>query len=54
VDHGAGDGDHEVDRASSVASSDLDADHDANLPVKVRRLSDIMSGLEDREPQLHV
>jgi hypothetical protein len=38
----------------SVASSDIDADHDALLPVKVRRLSDIMSQLEEREPQLHV
>jgi hypothetical protein len=54
IDHGVGDGDHETTRAISVASSDIDADHDALLPVKVRRLSDIMSQLEEREPQLHV
>jgi hypothetical protein len=54
VGHDAGDGDHELDRDSSVASSDLDANHNANLPIKVRRLSDIMSELEEREPQLHV
>jgi hypothetical protein len=54
ADHGVGDGDRETDRAPSVASSDLDVDHDANLPVMVRRLSDIVSELEEREPQLHV
>jgi hypothetical protein len=34
----------------SVASSDLDANHDEEVPVHTRRLSDILA----EEPQLHV
>jgi hypothetical protein len=54
VIHGAGDGDHEADMTILVTSSDLDANHDADLPVKVRSLSDIVSEVEEQEPHLHV
>jgi hypothetical protein len=37
-----------------VTSSDLDANHDADLPVKVRSLSDIVSEVEEQKPHLHV
>jgi hypothetical protein len=53
-DHGVNDDDHEPERGTSVVSSDLDVDHDAHLPIQVRRLSDIVSEPEEREPQLHV
>jgi hypothetical protein len=57
VSHVQRGGDHDQsagDRASSrnplVASSALDADHDEQVPVSTKRLSDIMA----EEPQLHV
>jgi hypothetical protein len=53
-DHGMSDADNESRRVSSVASSDLDADHDAHVPVKMRRLDDVIADLEENEPQLHV
>jgi hypothetical protein len=45
---GGGDHEHIADdkapsRDPSVASSDLDADHDEQLPVHARRLSDILA-----------
>jgi hypothetical protein len=47
VDH-APIGDH------SVASLDLDADHDVHDPVQVRKLSDIIVDVEEKELQLNV
>jgi hypothetical protein len=53
-DHGMYDGNNVSGRESSVASSDLDADHDEHVPVKLRNLNDIIADLEEGEPQLHV
>jgi hypothetical protein len=48
------DGGHAQSRGTSIASSDLDADHDPQLPIRVRKLSDIVADLDDQEVQLHV
>jgi hypothetical protein len=53
-DCGMTNGDHEPSRGSLVASSDLNADHDAHVPVKMRRPDDVIADLEVSEPQLHV
>jgi hypothetical protein len=53
-DHDHSDGGHAQSRGTSIASSDLDADHDPQLPVRVRKLSDIVADLDDQEVQLHV
>jgi hypothetical protein len=37
-----------------VASVDLDADHGDNVPVRIRRLDDIVAKLDNRELQHHV
>jgi hypothetical protein len=52
LDHS--DGGHAQSRGTSIASSDLDADYDPQLFVKVRELSDIVVDLEVQEVQLHV
>jgi hypothetical protein len=53
-DHGMNDDNNESGGECSVASSDLDADHDAHVPVKLRRLDDVIADLEKNEPKLHV
>jgi hypothetical protein len=37
-----------------VASENLDADHGDSVPVRVRRLDDIVTELDNHEPQLHM
>jgi hypothetical protein len=53
-DHEHADGGHALSRDSSIASSDLDAYHDPQLPVKVRKLSDIVADIDEQGLQLHV
>jgi hypothetical protein len=52
--HDLSDGGHAQSGGTSTASSNLDAEHDPQLPIKVRRLSDIVADLSDQEVQLHV
>jgi hypothetical protein len=47
-------GDHEQSRERSVASSDLDAEHDKDLPIKMRNLGDIVAVVERCGLELHV
>jgi hypothetical protein len=44
-DHGMDDGNNVSGRESSLASLDLDADHDAHALVKLRKLSDVIANL---------
>jgi hypothetical protein len=37
-----------------VVSENLDADHGDSVPVRVRRLDDIVTELDNHEPQLHM
>jgi hypothetical protein len=46
-DHELGDGDHTPSRGPSIASLDLDADNDDQLPVHVKRLVDIVADVEE-------
>jgi hypothetical protein len=46
-DHEDADSGHAQSRGSSIASSDLDVDHDPQLPVRVRKLYDIIADIDD-------
>jgi hypothetical protein len=53
-DQGMYDGNNVSGRESSVTNSDLDADHDTHVPVKLRKLNDVIADMGESEPQLHV
>jgi hypothetical protein len=53
-DHEQSDGDRAPSRSPSIASSNLDANHDPQLPVRPRKLADIIADVEERGLQLHV
>jgi hypothetical protein len=48
------DGENAQSRGTSIASSNLDADHDTQLLVKIRKLSEVIADLDDQGVQLHV
>jgi hypothetical protein len=41
-------------RGISIASLDVNVDHDTQLPVKIRKLSEVIAELDDQGVQLHV
>jgi hypothetical protein len=52
--HEAGGDDSDQGQDEYLVSENLDADHGDSVPVRVRRLDDIVAELDNQEPQLHM